>query len=143
MPGNYLLLFLLCQSSEGLKWDDIILAKDIIAHDFKISLYLLRKYLNQGIIRQQGRYWSISESRATFKNVGNQCTVQFCGDPSIIWGLYRRMSYSTNDLPLVEIIDKRSEIPFLNMKWDSNQMGIIREFFIHNNVSITSSLWRY
>jgi len=70
LPGPYLLWFLLCQSREGLSWEELMLARELIAPDTLVSYYLLRKYADHGFFLQKGRKWLIKESRAAGRPIG-------------------------------------------------------------------------
>ena len=48
LPGAFLPWFLLCQSHEGMTWEDLMLARHLIAPDLRVSYYLLRKYADLG-----------------------------------------------------------------------------------------------
>ena len=145
LPGAFLPWFLLVQSAEGMEWDDLMLAKDAIAPQRPISSqYLLRKYANHGLLRQQGRTWMISESRAVLESSAiGECHMQFCGDPSVLWGLFRHMRDHTPQLPVIEVVDKRGEMPSLLMKWEQNQKDRLIKYLERHSVRIVSNLWRY
>jgi len=145
LPGAFLPWFLLVQSAEGMKWDDLMLAKDAIAPQRPISSQdLLRKYANHGLLRQQGRTWMISESRAVLESsTTGECHMQFCGDPSVLWGLFRHMRDHTPQLPVIEVVDKRGEMPSILMKWERNQKDRLVKYLERHSVRIVSNLWRY
>lgn len=147
LPGAFLPWFLLCQpnqGTQGMKWDDLILANDIIALKEHISYYLLRKYEDKGLIVLKGHRWMIAESRAVVKEANNKCLLQYCGNPSILWGLYRRM-YHENiyTLPLIEVIVKRRELPYLQMSWERYLRGNIEKYLLKNGVHFGDSLWSH
>lgn len=144
LPGAFLPWFLLCQSQEGMKWDDLLLARDIIAPGLRLSAYLLRKYEKYGLLVQQGVRWKIAESRATLEDVGKEkCRLDYCGDPSVLWRLYRWMSRPDISLPNIEIVNKRGEVPYLRMNWDARLYDEIIYRLQHMNVHIGSSLWNH
>jgi len=146
LPGAFLPWFLLCQSSEGMKWDDLMLAKDVIAPNLRISYSLLRKYEDQGMLLQRGRKWEIRESRATLRSLsGDGCQMEYCGDPSILWGLYRRMYHERPncDLPIIEIIDKRGWIPYLQIIWHSSLRSALERCLRNYKVVISRQLWTH
>ncbi len=145
LPGAFLPWFLLCQSHEGLKWDELMLAHEIIAPDLRLSAYLLRKCEKEGLLIQKGRRWIIAESRATLSTLrGDECLLQYCGNPSILWGLYRRMSYIPGcRLPMVKIVNKRGEVPYLQIIWDHNWKSPIEEYLRKKGVSIRHLLWNH
>ncbi|MEP6935384.1 MAG: hypothetical protein ABI988_15840, partial [Nitrospirota bacterium] len=108
LPGAFLPWFLLCQTQEGMKWDELLFARDVIAPGLRLSAYLLRKYEKGGFFFQKGVRWKIAESRATLADFDNEkCRLDYCGDPSVLWRLYRRMSRHGIKLPDVEVINKR------------------------------------
>jgi hypothetical protein len=130
LPGRYLLFFLLAQSEEGMRWDDILTARDIISPDSRISYQELRKYADYGFIALRGRSWQIEESRASL-TVGpdNTCTLRFCGDPSIIWGLYRKMLHIMPPpikLPILSI-DEYSVAPDAVAIPGMEKLGLLKE----------------
>lgn len=144
LPGAFLPWFLLCQTQEGMKWDDLLLARDIIAPGLRLSAYLLRKYEKYGLLVQQGVRWKIAESRATLEDVGKEkCRLDYCGDPSVLWRLYRWMSRPDISLPNIEIVNKRGEVPYLRMNWDARLYDEIIYRLQHMNVHIGSSLWNH
>lgn len=144
LPGAFLPWFLLCQSNDGMKWDDLLLAQEIIAPDLRLSAYLLRKYEKHGLLAQKGRRWVIVESRATLANVGkDECQLEYCGDPSVLWRFYRWMSRRRVTLPNIEVVNKRGEVPYLRMNWDTDLRDEILYGLRHMNVRIGPSLWNH
>ncbi len=146
LPGAYVSWFLLCQSKEGLKWDDLMFAKDVITPDLWLSYYLLRKYADRGFFSQQGHRWLIRESRAVLRRLaGGKCYLEYCGDPSVLWGLYRLMYYKAQgqELPIIEVIDKRGEVPYLQMLWDQSLRRELARYLEKNNVVIRTDLWSH
>lgn len=144
LPGTYLPWFLLCQSSEGMKWDDLILAHDVIAPDLKFSYYKLRKYSEQELLALKGHRWTIAESRAVFKKLpDNNYQLEYCGDPSKLWGLYRCLYNKIDDqqLPIIEIIEKRGMPPYLQMIWKLNLRREIVRYLEKYDVHFTQKLW--
>ncbi len=143
LPGAFLLWFLLCQSSKGMKWDDLLLAKDIIAPNEPIAWKLLGKYYKKGFFEKRGHYWTIFESRAAFNNTNGNSILQYCGDPSILWGLYHRMCKYHEKLPLIKVIEKRGEVPYLEMTWARYRKGEIEKYLRNNGVVIGETLWTH
>ena len=144
LPGRFLLWFLLCQSTEGMKWDELILANDIIAPELRLSYSLLRKYADRELLLQRGRKWEIAESRAALKRSEfDKCEMKYCGDPSILWGLYRKMYYETPQLPVIEVIDKRGDVPYLQMIWDMRLQKILENYLRKEHVKIGNKLWNH
>lgn len=145
LPGAFLPWFLLCQSHEGMKWDDLILAHEIIAPDLQLSAYPLRKCEKEGLFVQKGRRWVIAESRATVSTLSEGvCLLQYCGNPSILWGLYRRMSYIPECwLPIVKVVNRRGEVPYLQMIWEQSCKLPIEEYLLKKGVCMRDSLWNH
>lgn len=144
LPGAFLPWFLLCQTSDGMKWDDLLLAQEIIAPDLRLSAYLLRKYEKHGLLVQKGRRWMIVESRAVLANVGqDKCRLEYCGDPSVLWRFYRWMSRPRISLPDIEVVNKHGEAPYLRMNWDSDLRDEILYRLRRMNIHIGPSLWNH
>lgn len=149
LPGAYLIWFLLCQSPMGSKLEDLLLAKDIIAPEARqLSTYLLRKYANLGFLIQRGRLWEISQSRAAITGQpGGFCQLDYCGDPSILWGLYRKMYYESpnHELPIIEVINKRGaqEAPYLQMKWNVALKDQLIRYLQGRGVLTEPTLWTH
>jgi hypothetical protein len=144
LPGAFVPMFLLCQSTEGLKWEDLLLAKDVIAPSLRFSPYILRKYEHLGVAVQRGRRWMIRESRAeSIPLAGASFQLNYCGDPSILWGLYRRMicDIPGERLPMIEVIDRRGEAAYLKMTWPSQSRETIEHYLQRNGVAVGGSLW--
>ena len=146
LPGAFVPMFLLCQSTEGMKWEDLVLAKDVIAPYSRFSPYILRKYERLGVAVQRGRRWMIRESRAeSIPLPGPSFQLNYCGDPSILWGLYRRMicDLPGERLPMIEVIDKRGEAAYLKMTWPARSRQTI-EYYLHKSgVAVRGSLWTH
>jgi hypothetical protein len=144
LPGAFLPWFLLCQTQEGMKWDELLFSRDIIAPGLRLSAYLLRKYEKYGLFVQQGVRWKIAESRATLADAGKEtCRLDYCGDPSVLWRFYRWMSRPGISLPNVEVINKRGEVPYLTMTWDARLRQEIHYRLEHMHVLIGSTLWNH
>lgn len=144
LPGAFLPWFLLSQTEEGMKWDGLLLARDIIAPGLRLSAYLLRKYEKYGLLIQQGVRWKIAESRATLADAVNEkCRLDYCGDPSVLWRFYRWMSRPGIGLPNIEVINKRGEVPYLTMTWDARLRHEIHYRLQHMHVLIGSTLWNH
>jgi hypothetical protein len=170
LPGKFLLFFLLSQSHDGMNEKQLLLAKDILAPDANISIPLLRKYANHGLLEQRGNKWGIGESRAVMQQISEQeFHLFFCGSPSILWGLYKHIAKDiqeeepTNNrerqprvfrvgrpqpppplkpLPIIEVIDEPRKPPYLFMRWKQEFANKIRIFLRENNVSLVENLWR-
>jgi len=150
LPGGFLPWVLLAQprssvTKEGMNYGDLLLAKDAITPDNpqKFSMPLLRKYAKFGLLRQNGARWIIAESRAVSEPpVEGKSNLRFCGNPSLLWGLFRYMSNKDSDLPVIEVITKRGEPPYLLMKWKEEQRDTVKRYLEkHNRVSFVSNLW--
>lgn len=146
LPGAFLPMFLLCQSTEGMKWEDLMLARDVIAHDVQLSHYLLRKYEYHGFLVQRGPRWFIKESRAEMRSMSpDRCLLKYCGDPSLLWGLYRRLSHEMTEveLPSIEVVHNRGEIPYLQTIWPIRMHRMIEQYFKNHQVVIGTILWTH
>jgi hypothetical protein len=146
LPGAFVPMFLLCQSTEGMKWEDLVLARDVIAPSTRFSPYILRKYERLGVVVQRGRRWMIRESRAeSIVLPGASFQLNYCGDPSILWGLYRRMicDIPGERLPMIEVIDKRGEAAYLKMTWPIQSRGTIEQYLHRKGVAVGGSLWTH
>lgn len=144
LPSSFLPWFLLCQTQEGMKWDELLFARDIIAPGLRLSAYLLRKYEKDGFFVQKGVRWKIAESRATVTGLeNNNCRLDYCGDPSLLWRLYRWLSRPDISLPKIEVVNKRGEIPYLRMNWNAHLHDEIIYRLQRMNVRIGPSLWNH
>lgn len=150
LPGAFLPWVLVCQSKEGLKWDDMMLAKEVISPSARLSYYLLRKCEEQGLLIQKGRYWMIGESRAVIQKQDQALLLHYCGDPSILRGVYRlafellrrlNPEIRAPKLPIIEVIDRRGQIPYLSMSWEPRLRDELEKYLRKHGVRISSSLW--
>lgn len=150
LPGAFLPWILLAQPTagtrEGMRWNDLMLGKEAIAPEHPgFSEYLLRKYTNHGLLTLRGRTWMIAESRAVLKTTaGGECLLEFCGNPTVLWGLFKHMRSHTHGAPLpsIEVVNKRGELPFLLIRWQASQEERVRRYMQNHNVRIVSDLWR-
>ncbi|MEW6126345.1 MAG: hypothetical protein AB1757_04715 [Acidobacteriota bacterium] len=161
LPGKMLPFFLLCQSVEGLKWEDMILAKEILApNSQRFSVALLRKYESYGLLIQRGQKWQIAESLAVI-DTANECHLSFCGDPSLLWGLYREISKENPGLlerqtifrfengkhipqyglPVIEVVAEPRCLPYFYMAWQKDLKKLIRTYLQKKGVRIVDDLW--
>ncbi|MDX2251555.1 MAG: hypothetical protein NW202_04665 [Nitrospira sp.] len=144
LPGAFLPWFLLCQAGEGMKWDELLFARDIIAPSLRLSEYLLHKYEKEGFFVRKGVRWRIAESRATVSGAeNNNCRLDYCGDPSLLWRLYRWMSRPGINLPNIEVVNKRGGVPYLRMNWGVGFHDEIIHRLQRMNVRIGTSLWTH
>ena len=146
LPGAFLPWVLLAQpavgANEGMRWNDLLLAKEAIAPEQRLSAYVLRKYARYGLLEQRGARWLIAESRAVFEPVvDGECNLRFCGNPAVLWRLFRHMYDYAPGLPVIEVIDKRGELPFLLMRWKEEQQARIVKYLNQYEVRIVSDLW--
>jgi hypothetical protein len=150
LPGTFIPWFLLCQPSDdpnrtGMKWRDLILANAAIEPKQKLSYNILSKYKEYGLIERNGRFWGIAESRVVLDSSENDgCHMKFCGDPSVLWGLYRRINNLYHDLklPTIEVVDKKNEMPFLFIRWERVDEKDLIKYLERHNVHIVPDLWR-
>jgi hypothetical protein len=143
-PGAFLAMFLLCQSIEGMRWEDLVLAKDVIAPRSQLSPYILHKYERLGFTLLRGRRWFIRESRGQSVILeGGAFELSYCGDPSILWKLYRRMIIDIpgDRLPTIAVSDKRGEVPYLKMRWPTASKAEIEKYLQKNSVKMDGPLW--
>jgi hypothetical protein len=88
----------------------------------------------------------IRESRAESISLpGASFQLNYCGDPSILWGLYRRMicDIPGERLPIIEVSDKRGEAAYLKMTWPSQSREAIEQYLHRNGVTLGGSLWTH
>jgi hypothetical protein len=146
LPGAFVPMFLLCQSTDGMRWDDLVLAKDVIAPTSRLSPYVLHKYEHLGIVMRRGHLWAIRENRAESVPLENEAfQLKYCGDPSILWGLYRRMICDIREefLPVIDVVDKRGEVAYLTMAWPVHCRHEIERYLSRNSVVVSGSLWTH
>ena len=149
LPGAFLPWILLAQfsagTSEGMKWSDLMLAKEAIAPEQRgFSESLLHKYAHYGFLEKRGVKWVIIESRAVFgRPVDGECTMSFCGNPTVLWRLFRYMSDRIQDLPVIEVINRRGELPFLSIQWKERQKATIKKYLNDekHKVNFVPDLW--
>jgi hypothetical protein len=146
LPGAFLPFLLLCQSAIGMKWEDLLLAKDMIAPESSLSPYLLHKYAQHGILLLRGHRWEIRESRAEIVPLDRRTSqLKFCGDPSKLWGLYKQLSKNAPNrmLPMIEVTNNKGEVPYLQMDWPQYLRDEIEKYFKHNGVVLGPILWSH
>ena len=146
LPGAFLPWVLLAQpaveAKEGMRWNDLLLAKEAIAPEQRLSAYVLRKYERHGLLEQRGVRWLIVESRAVFEPaVDGECDLRFCGSPAVLWRLFRYMSDHASSLPVIEVINRHGELPFLLMRWKEDQKARIAKYLKKYEVRFVSDLW--
>jgi hypothetical protein len=128
-----------------------MVAKEAIAPcEPLFSSRLLRQYEDHGLLVERGRKWIIGESRAVINTVDDKIEVDYCGAPPILWHLYRIMQHviaeqklGSNELPMLEVVNKRGILPFLRMAWKASLRRDIESHFRRRNVSVRSSLWNH
>lgn len=146
LPGAFLPWVLLCQSQNGMRTDELMFARDVIAPQTRLPFYLLRQGQEEGLFVRRGRLWQIQESRASFISNGQAgCSLHFCGDPSILWGMYRRLFHDMQGkpLPVITIINEKRSIPFLKMDWDSAVRNELSKYLRNQGVEIRANLWNH
>jgi len=95
---------------------------------------------------QKGRKWLIKESRVVSTQISDAaCCVEYCGDPSILWGLYRLMYHKTptHGLPRIKVMDRRGDVPYLRMLWDLRLQKEVERYLRNNDIVITDELWTH
>ncbi len=147
LPGRFLPWVLLAQPSagaaEGMKWSDLMQAKEMIAPEQRgFSEALLHKYARYGLLEKCGRRWAIIDSRAVFEpSTDRECIMRFCGNPAILWELFRYVSDKTSTLPVIEVVNARGDLPFLSIRWEKKQKVTIEKYLKKHSVRIVSDLW--
>lgn len=147
LPGAFISFFLLAQSTDGMNWSDLVLARAAVAPDQKFSYALLRLYERHGILKQRGQRWYINESRAVIETTPNgELHLRYCGDPSVLWSMYRYIHAqdSTLHLPVVEVVNERPTPPYLKMRWQSSEGEKIKKYlqnYRNHPVQIVDELW--
>ncbi len=149
LPGAFLPMMLLAQPvtqiKEGMKWQDLLMAREAIAPDGpQVSRYYLKEYVNRGFLEFHGHHWCIIESRCKFESTDEgDCLMSYCGDPAILWGMFRRIHelYPQGLLPEVEVV--KGDLPYLEVLWNARQTEVVKKYLgNHKEVRIVSDLWR-
>jgi len=149
LPGAYLPMFLLsqpAQSAEGLKWEDLMLAREIIEPRQYFSPRALHRYQYFGLAIQRGQRWSIGKNLAELAILNETlCQLNYCGDPSILWNLYRRMYHEIGEdkLPTIEVINERGQAAYLKMDWPVRLKNHIEGYLKRSGVVIGKLLWTH
>jgi len=135
LPGALLPLFLLCGREYGLRWEELLLAREVLAPQDELSHYMFRRYAKYCVLQQQGLRWRLDQSRADWLSTSpTHCELAYCGDPSILWGLYRQMIRRSVKLPPIDVVAKRGELPYMKMVWPSDQRAEIQRYLAGKNV---------
>ncbi len=144
LPGAMLPFFLLCQTNGGMRWEELLLAQELLAPQRRVSQSLLLKYERYGLLKQRGQKWMFAESRAVMKQTDAEaCELHYCGEPNVLWNLFRYMfeHFSTLQLPKVVVVNRRGELPFMQMSWKQEQQERIKKYLTNKNVRIAADLW--
>lgn len=144
LPGRFLPWFILCQKPQGMTRAEIEHAQSAIAPESSVNYWQLRDYARYGFFRQRGHFWSVLESRAVLpKSRIGECELQFCGNPSILWGMFRNMKdkHRAADLPIIEVAKERAFPPFLRMTWGSECEADVLKYLKTHDVRIVPTLW--
>lgn len=152
LPGAFLPWCLLAQPvagmKEGMKWQDLLLAREAIAPNDRSPLnqlqYRLREYVNCGLLARQHHSWVITESRAIIESSDKAgFRLNYCGNPALLWTMFRYLhSQFPDSLPVIEVINQRGELPFLQMDWQEIQRAAVLKYLQTHLVRIVSNLWR-
>ena len=145
LPGEFLPWFVLCQNPQRMMRSDIEHAENAIWPGQEVRYDLLRKYAGLGLLKQQGHAWAIAESRGVLSKLpGGECQLQFCGNPCILWGLFRLMHdrHRRSHLPVVEVEKSGGDPPFLSMRWEGELQRNLRNYLETHEVRIVPDLWR-
>jgi len=145
LPGAVLPLFLVCQSFDGMKWDELLVAKNVVAPDLALSPHLLRRYEKDGILIQRGNKWQFYKSRAMIDAVGgDQYRLRYCGDPSTLWGLYRwHQREQGGDLAIVAVVNERGTVPHMEMIWPDKYRHLHQGFLQKQQVVLNGGPWTH
>jgi hypothetical protein len=146
LPGRLLPWFVLSQSEHGLTWEEMVLARSVIAPNEPLSPYLLRKCEKFGLLEQRGSRWRIRQSRASVGlAVKGQAELAYCGDPSIIWRLYHdlRRDYGIRSLVKIGVVNEQGSIPYMTMRWPVHMRSTIRSLLIEYGAIIQAELWSH
>jgi len=152
LPGAFLPWCLLAQPGagmkEGMRWQDLLLAREAIAPNDRSPLnqlqYRLREYVNCGLLARQQHSWVIAESRALIESSDKSgFRLNYCGNPALLWTMFRHLhSQFPDSLPVIEVINQRGELPFLQMEWRETQRAAVLKYLQNHHVNIVSNLWR-
>ncbi len=153
LPGKFLTMCLLAQSDigkkEGMKWQDLLLAKEAIAPNGFFNRNQLYEYSNRGLIHHRGHSWMIAESRAKFEPLETgDIQMSYCGDPTILWRLFRYLHDKVPGYPLpkIEVIKNSDELPYLLIRWNEEQQKYAAKYLENNeeqyNIRVVPDLWR-
>lgn len=128
LPGKYLPWFLLTQQPDGMKSEELEFATPMIAPGTKFPYYLLKRYADAGFLVQRGHRWTIAESRARISiETDGSILLRFCGDPAVIWNIYRKMVYIIPPATLPEIVvsEETDEAELLSTNLKSQNLNIL------------------
>lgn len=144
LPGRFLPWFILCQKPQGMTRAEIEHARSAIAPGGEVGYWQLRDYARYGFFRQRGHSWSVLESRAvlTTSRTG-ECELRFCGNPSVLWGMFRYIKdkHRAADLPVIEAAKERGFPPFLRMRWGSESKADVLKYLKTHDVHVVPNLW--
>jgi hypothetical protein len=147
VPQDLLEWFLLSQEPErGMKWDEILLAQKVIfPGERKPRESLLRRYADVGLLKQKAKAWTIVESRAAFREPPEGYalwSVRYCGDLSILWGVFRRVHGRFPGALLTPIGSAQlSGLPYVLTFWRGIHFGTVRRYLMSHGVRVVSQLW--
>lgn len=132
LPEAYLPWFLLIQGEDGMTLQEMQLAQRVVSPGIAKRQHepLLKIYQNQGLLQAQEKKWQIAESRAAFQEPppGDvDWVVWFCGAPSLLWSLYRRMAllYPGVQWPQIVVYGKP---PVLLSYWKARFVGKVYRY---------------
>lgn len=144
LPGSFLPWFVLCQKPSGMTRAEIEHACSVVAAGHEVNYWQLREYARYRYFRQWGRNWSIIESRAVLTNSPTgECEVSFCGNPSILWGMFRNMKdkHRAVSLPKIKVVKERGFPSFVRMDWERGFERDVIKYLRTHHVRIVQSLW--
>ena len=145
LPGDFLPMILLSQCSNGMTWDELLLARNAISPGCRIDRTTLYKYQAYGFVEQSGARWCISHSRMMVQKPSKETLkVDYCGDSGKLWGLYSYL----NDLkwasllPRVEVVAGEGSLPpFLRIIWPIRMLEQVETYLRENGVEIREDIW--
>lgn len=145
LPGAFLPIVLLSQAADGCKWDELLIARDAISPQTRLSYYHVKRYAELGYVEQRGTRWIIRESRACLTHRDATVRLDYCGDLSNLWSLYRRLYYEMRrvSMPVVEVVSERGSIPFLRTMWPAHLGPYIEKYLRGHGVTIGEIVWTH
>lgn len=145
LPGKFIPWFILSQNPDGMKREEIEIAQQIIAPSEKLYWHLFHRYEAEGLLALKGRFWTIRESRAAIHDVNGKSILEYCGDPSRLWKVYRCMIHEVKNgqLPVIDVEYPRGSLPFLKMVWDTSDKWSLQKQLRNAGITTRNTLWHH